>query len=88
MNFCGFLWIPMESDGFILIPLDSYGSLWIPMDSYGLLLIHVGSCGRLRRREQLVIFGITVRDITGGAGGVRYSVVGHPLGWPKKKQQF
>ena len=84
MDSYGFLMIPMDSYGFLGIPVGPYGFIWIPVDSYGsillricFILIHMDSYGRLPPREELIIFGITVRNNAVGADGERYSIVGH-----------
>ena len=68
-----------------MILIDSFGFLWIPLDSYGFPWIPMGACGG---GDNYLFFGITVRDNTVGAGGVRYSIVDPPLGQPGKADIF
>ena len=68
-----------------MILINSFGFLWIPLGRYGSLWIPMGACGG---GDNYLFSGIAVRDNTVGADGVRYSIVGHPLGRPEKSNNL
>ena len=57
------------------------GVLRMPMDP---LWISMGACGG----GGIIYFLVSVRGISVGAAGLRYSIVGDPLGWTEKTNKL
>ena len=68
-----FPWVPLDSQWNTIV------SYIFPIESYGLLWAPAAAG---------INFRMTVRNITVGAIGERYSIAGHPLGWPGKNNNL